>query len=313
MTSATVILSVYNVEKMVRKILDDVIAQSFTDFEFLIIDDGSVDATGQICDSYAEKDSRIRVVHRKNGGAPAARNTGLELSLPDDSQFVSIVDDDDWLHHLFFEAELAANRLHHTKICITRLRQTSDRGITEPDEDYLSALRVVPPEDAFFDGKLVATYLNGLLFDKSLFAELRFPEGRDWEDMAVYPRLMFQVSDVAVINHRWYYYYYNEEGISHSGWNPKKLNGLWARETALDHFLSMERGERKKYEKIVLALVCAYFYFWKVLCRQLRDEQMEKSLKLKYYGILFSKLCSFICKIVLHGIGPVALYKYKKT
>lgn len=90
----SVIVPVYNVEKYLRRCIDSILAQTFTDFELLLIDDGSKDKSGEICDEYAQKDSRVRVFHKENGGVSSARNVGLDNAK---GEWIAFVDSDDWL------------------------------------------------------------------------------------------------------------------------------------------------------------------------------------------------------------------------
>jgi glycosyltransferase involved in cell wall biosynthesis len=103
MPTISVIVPVYNVEQYLCKCLDSILDQTFTDFELLLIDDGSPDKSGQICDEYAQKDSRIRVFHKENGGASSARNLGLDNAL---GEWITFVDSDDWLSEDFFNKML---------------------------------------------------------------------------------------------------------------------------------------------------------------------------------------------------------------
>lgn len=90
----SVIVPVYNVEKFLRRCIDSILAQTFTDFELLLIDDGSKDKSGEICDEYAAKDARIRVFHKQNGGVSSARNLGIDKA---QGEWVYFVDSDDWI------------------------------------------------------------------------------------------------------------------------------------------------------------------------------------------------------------------------
>ena len=104
----SVIVPVYNVEKYLSRCIESILSQTFTDFELLLIDDGSTDRSGEICDEYAKKDTRIRVFHTKNRGVSAARNLGLDNAK---GEWISFVDSDDWveddyLRTLFHEAKL---------------------------------------------------------------------------------------------------------------------------------------------------------------------------------------------------------------
>lgn len=92
----SVIVPVYKVEQYLPRCIDSILAQTFTDFELLLIDDGSPDNSGHICDEYAEKDSRIRVFHKENGGVSSARNVGIAKA---EGEWISFVDADDWIPH----------------------------------------------------------------------------------------------------------------------------------------------------------------------------------------------------------------------
>lgn len=98
MPKISVIVPVYNAEKYLHRCIDSILAQTFTDFELLLINDGSTDSSGGICDEYAVKDSRIRVFHKKNGGVSSARNLGLDKCI---GEFVSFVDSDDWVENTY--------------------------------------------------------------------------------------------------------------------------------------------------------------------------------------------------------------------
>jgi len=101
MPKISVIVPVYNTEKFLHRCIDSILAQTFTDFELLLIDDGSKDNSGKICDEYAAKDSRVRVFHKENGGVSSARNMGLDNSR---GEWVVFVDSDDWVEHILFDS-----------------------------------------------------------------------------------------------------------------------------------------------------------------------------------------------------------------
>lgn len=103
MPELTIIVPVYNVEKYLPKCIDSILAQTFTDFELILIDDGSPDRCGEICDEYAAKDSRIVVIHQKNQGVSAARNAGLDAA---QGEYIGFADSDDWIDQRMFETML---------------------------------------------------------------------------------------------------------------------------------------------------------------------------------------------------------------
>lgn len=101
----SIIVPVYKVEKYIRRCLDSIINQTFTDFELILVDDGSPDTSGEICEGYAKKDERIRVIHQENKGLSGARNTGVEVSK---GEYIGFVDSDDWIELEMYEKLITA-------------------------------------------------------------------------------------------------------------------------------------------------------------------------------------------------------------
>ena len=104
MPTISVIVPVYKVEKYIHRCVDSILSQTFTDFELILVDDGSPDNCGKICDEYAEKDIRIHVIHQENGGLSAARNAGIDWVFANsDSEWITFIDSDDWVHPEYLE------------------------------------------------------------------------------------------------------------------------------------------------------------------------------------------------------------------
>ena len=101
MPELSVIVPIYKAEKYIRKCIDSILTQSFRDYELILVDDGSPDNCGVICDEYAAKDDRIKVIHKRNGGVSEARNVGLDIA---GGAYISFIDPDDWVEpDLFYE------------------------------------------------------------------------------------------------------------------------------------------------------------------------------------------------------------------
>lgn len=127
MEKVSVIIPVYNVEKYLRKCLDSVINQTYQNLEIILIDDGSPDNCGDICDHYAEADNRIKVIHKKNGGLSAARNDGLKLAT---GKWISFIDSDDWCELDLYEKAVAAAEKENVDILIYNLFRNYDHKET---------------------------------------------------------------------------------------------------------------------------------------------------------------------------------------
>ncbi|MEO6347158.1 MAG: glycosyltransferase, partial [Aquaticitalea sp.] len=108
----SVIVPVYDVERFLHKCIDSIINQTYKHLEIILVDDGSPDNCGLICDAYVKKDPRIKVIHKKNKGLSAARNSGLEIATGD---YIGFVDSDDWVHEKMFEALITNAQLYQSK------------------------------------------------------------------------------------------------------------------------------------------------------------------------------------------------------
>ena len=114
----SVIVPVYKVEKYIHRCIDSILAQTFTDFELILVDDGSPDCCGSICDEYAKKDSRVTVIHKKNGGLSDARNAGLDFAMGD---YILFVDSDDYIDADLLEQTYSAASSEAPELCTISL------------------------------------------------------------------------------------------------------------------------------------------------------------------------------------------------
>ncbi len=118
--TVSVIVPVYNVEKYLSRCVGSILEQTFTDFELILVDDGSPDKSGELCDKYAKKDSRIKVIHKENGGVSSARNAGLDIA---QGKYITFVDSDDWVAKNYLESLFVAIRKNNSDISICGLEK----------------------------------------------------------------------------------------------------------------------------------------------------------------------------------------------
>lgn len=220
----SVIVPVYRVEKYICRCVDSILAQTFRDFELILVDDGSPDRCGAICEEYAEKDPRVRVIHRENGGLSAARNSGIAWALANsESRYFTFIDSDDWVHPQFLEILLYSLEVSGAEASMVGRVYTdtfsSDMRLfeTRPEPELFSG------EDLFLSREWDFNYAWGKLYRKEDFRELRYPEGKNFEDVFTTYQVFFSVNKIALTDAELYFYFRNEEGISHSPWNPKEL------------------------------------------------------------------------------------------
>lgn len=233
MPEISVIVPVYNTEQYLRRCLDSIIAQTFEDFELILIDDGSTDTSGIICDEYAKKDSRVRVFHQINQGQAAARNHALDWMFENsDSKYVSFIDSDDWVHpqylELLFKGLQEDSVISACRYCL----------FSSSDEIQIQTLppisERVSPDYVYTRGeKQIYTYVWGILYERSLWKDVRFPVGVKWEDTLIFHRVIFAASEVSWVDYELYYYFRNPNGTAFSEWNSDKMDYIYALQSLL--------------------------------------------------------------------------------
>ena len=221
MSKISVIVPVYNVEAYLKRCVDSVLAQTYTDFELILVDDGSPDNCPAMCDEYAKKDSRIRVIHQENGGLSAARNAGIDWVFQNsNSEWFSFIDSDDCVHPKYLEVLLNAAENTNTSVAIG--------GYVEFSEDMPPIETVAEPqirntEDFFIEKNVNAIVAWGKLYRRKCFEEIRYPVGKLHEDEFTTYKILFQEEFISFIDTPLYFYYQNPKSITNQ-WNPKRLD-----------------------------------------------------------------------------------------
>lgn len=253
MASISVIVPVYKVEAFLSRCVDSILAQSFTDFELILVDDGSPDNCGTICDDYALRDSRIHVIHQENGGLSAARNAGIDWVMKNsESQWLAFVDSDDWVHadylRLLYEAVTATG----CRISACGFFRTSGDGFSEEEEKKAKAYSA----DDYYCGDVhqggATAVAWNKLYDRALFTTLRYPVGMLNEDEFTTYLAVYEAGSVAVVEKRLYAYYQNPNGIMLSKWNPRRLHILQAFEEQIEY------ARRKDNQRLLRKAAKAY-------------------------------------------------------
>lgn len=210
----SIIVPVYNVECYIERCVDSLINQSFNDLEIILVDDGSQDKSGIICDSYIQKDSRIRVIHKDNGGLSSARNAGINIAKGD---YIGFVDSDDWVAPFMFEYLYTLIINYSAEIASISYVLSDSKTVLDKNKRYY--VNVFNRQQALhyylYIGmkKRIADYSVCIkLYSKSLFNNIKFPEGQIYEDVVTNFRLL-QLCNRYVKSTR-QCYYYNQEGNS---------------------------------------------------------------------------------------------------
>lgn len=240
MANISVIVPVYKSEAFISRCIESVLAQTYRDLELILMDDGSPDSSGAICDAYAQQDSRIHVIHQQNTGVCVARNNALDYVFEhSDSNWIFFIDNDDWMHPETLERLLCAAEENGTRIAICGYGQTEGEDPRIQPEQLIPQLRLA--KDFYPEQFVNATVCWGKLYSKACFAGKRYPAGKYIEDEFLTYRLLFESEKLAVIPAPLYAYFYNPAGISKKKWIPKRMDAWEAYEQQITFFES--RGE----------------------------------------------------------------------
>lgn len=287
----SVVVPIYNVEKYLNRCVDSILNQTFTDFELILVDDGSPDNCGKICDEYAEKDNRVRVIHKPNGGLSDARNAGIEWALKNsDSEWITFIDSDDWVDIQYLEFLLKAVVENNTLISVCKYYATDN--VVKNDEKKIFKSERWDVED-FQEQKYYYSISSCVkLYKKDLFSDIRFPIGKLHEDAFTTWKVMLKVSEVSFLDLDLYFYFYNSESIMHAKWTPRRIDEIEAYEERIDFY------EKNRMFKLKLRVEKA---FLNILVSQINSIMSTNNIidRKKYIKILRRKL-------------RVNLRKYKK-
>lgn len=235
MASISVIVPVYRVEAYLHRCVESVLSQTFSDFELILVDDGSPDNCGAICDEFAAKDSRITVIHQANGGLSAARNAGIDWAFQQsNSEWMTFIDSDDWVHPQYLELLYCACLEQETDLAVCQHYGTKESFVDFCDHsDY--RVDCMSIHDFFCIEGISVAWVNawGKLYRKQAFSHLRYPVGRLFEDLYALPSILCTNVMTSVVYVPLYIYYFSPNSIMRSPWSPKKWDEITGYELLL--------------------------------------------------------------------------------
>ncbi|WP_052100762.1 glycosyltransferase family 2 protein [Porphyromonas gulae] len=210
----SIIVPVYKVEPYLEKCIKSIIGQDFEDFELILVDDGSPDRCGAVCDDYALKDNRIKVIHKKNGGLSSARNTGIEAAK---GSFLSFIDSDDYVSSDFYEANIKYLQNHPEvdMVVIPISLEEDNTGKQRPFKAHLKPCMKEGKESIVdFLWSRHFLLLQSAIYKASIWEEIRFPLGMLHEDSYILPDLAETVNRIGISSIGVHYYLKREGSIT---------------------------------------------------------------------------------------------------
>ena len=250
----SVIIPVYKCEKYLENCVNSILNQIFSDFEIILVDDGSPDNSGIICDRLAEKHNKITVLHQDNQGQAAARNNGVKIAR---GEWLHFVDADDTIHPQMLEALYDAVNKNNVNLamCSAIQGEVIPDSFNSPKETVFQTLETT--EDNILNlcknEKYYYWVVWGKLIHRSIYEKHPLTEGRIYEDNAIVCKWLYEAKKVALTDAPLYFYYVNTTGTTKKDFTQKHLDILWAFKEQIDFFHSI--GFKKMTEHL------ATYYF----------------------------------------------------
>ena len=259
MCEISIIVPVYNIELYVKECIESILRQTFKNFELILVDDGSTDQSGKICDEYALKDARIIVIHQKNQGLSQARNTGIDIAK---GKYIGFVDGDDWIHEEMF-SELY-NLCVSNNVKISQCNYQRCRYIYEKFNATEGEVCIISKEQEIrnlYDSNLAVRTVVAWnkLYDAELFKNIRYPQGKLHEDEFTTYKLIFRADAIAIKNRKLYFYRTVETSIINQKYNPKRLDIIEALEERIKFFEQYKELEKLTLEKMCDTIISVYY------------------------------------------------------
>lgn len=284
-TLISVIVPVYNVDKYLKRCLDSIISQTYKNLEIILVDDGSTDTSGEICDEYAKLDGRIKAIHKENGGLSSARNAGLDIMT---GEYVTFVDSDDYVSNDYVNLMYSQICKHNADIAVVSFKMFFD-GDCECIYDDVPTITVYNQKNAIRELLHIAKIKQsawGKLYCSELYKTIRFPYGKLYEDLAVIYKIMLKANKTVYIDAPLYQYYIRENSIMQSDFSTKQYVEVEFIEESMQ---LVEKAYPELKDEICGRMVWSYC---KTLHRILSSkdkakyikEQEEMIYKIKYYG-----------------------------
>lgn len=222
----SVIIPIYDVEIYLAKCIESVLAQTYHSLEVFLVNDGSPDNCGSICDEYAQKDNRIVVIHKKNGGLSDARNVAIDIAK---GEYITFVDSDDYISPYYIETLLDLATESDCDIAVTSLVQFQEgEEIAIQSCNYNK--KVFEVNEAINEMFYQGSFDNSAwakLYHRSLFSSgIRYPIGILYEDLATTYKLFLLANKVAFSNRKTYFYLIRSNSIEGSPFNEKKMKSV---------------------------------------------------------------------------------------
>lgn len=218
----SIILPIYNIQSYLPKCMQSLFSQTYKNLEFVMVDDGSTDESGKICDEYEKKDERIKVIHKENGGLSDARNVGISNA---QGEYITCIDPDDYVDPDYVSYLYILIKKYKAKMSIAQHRVYYDNGTMRDNgkfgDELLSSEKCM---ERLLYHDVVDTSAWGKLYHRTLFNNVRYPKGKLFEDIGTTYKLIIQCENVAVGYESKYNYIFHNDSIVNGRFTPNKFD-----------------------------------------------------------------------------------------
>lgn len=252
----SVIVPIYNVEEYLKRCVESIQQQSYKNLEIILVDDGSPDKCGEMCDMFCEGDKRVRVIHQLNGGLSAARNTGINNAK---GEYLIFIDSDDYISYDMIEKLYEALERHAAEIAVCGYDLVYEGGNVEKTTfNQESEVQVLTGTEAtkrlMNDLEPTMVVAWNKLTKISLWRTMRFPVGKQHEDDFTTYRLLYQADKVVLINEQLYHYFQRANSIIGRGFSEKSLHKVEAYNESRSYFRNKDKGLFQRASNLVLVM-----------------------------------------------------------
>lgn len=313
----SVIVPVYNVEKYLRRCLDSIINQTYQNLEIILVDDGSPDNCGAICDEYAVKDQRVRVIHQENGGLSAARNAGLDCI---SGEYIVFVDSDDWISEIMIESLLERCLAENADLAICDVAVYDNEKGVKPHESPITDATLSQAELVQKMTENQAWHYIiacNKLYRRDIFLTLRFPNGFIHEDAAVAHRIAGECQTIVTVAKELYFYRQNPASITGSAFSISRTDNLSALSDRIQYAYHKKWSNmwNETASRYVYSFFDLYFRFENSRGNTVYFNRMEASLRTALPYLIQSNMVSIRHKLylLLIRINPSIYYLLRKS
>ncbi|MFJ7728160.1 glycosyltransferase family 2 protein [Neobacillus sp. NPDC097160] len=311
----SIIVPIYNVEKYLNKCIDSILAQTFTNFELILVNDGSPDNCGGICNKYSIIDPRIKVIHKKNGGLSSARNAGIKIAK---GKYIGFVDSDDYIDKKMYEILYNSIELHSSDVVVCDVIKVNEENRiilkqdvnTEYRTEHFTNIQALnqlyQPNEDIFDpmGRSGERWIFAVnkLYKRSLFQSLKYQEGVIYEDELIIHKIYYQSKKITSISAKLYYYVQRQDSIVYSPFSINKFDRVYALKDRAKFFKTVRQNKlHEKAFKCYLEVLIWNYYVAKSQLSGVDKElkQLKRTLNKNIVSLIKNPYISWRQKVMV--------------